>query len=141
MNGEAQQIPATNDKRGELTIFYIAHEDGLPNGYAENNRTKQVIRWKATGQHLSPEAKADLAAQVERKHCAARSRTRALPADSRNSLAEEVRINNSGVKETPYHKAKQIEATARAPAALMASPKAGSGTILAWVPLPIGAFA
>ena len=63
MNGEAQRIPAVNDKRGELTIFYVAHEDGVPNGYAENNRTKQVIRWKATGQHLSPEAKADLAAR------------------------------------------------------------------------------
>jgi hypothetical protein len=30
MNGEAQRIPATNDKRGELTIFYIAN--GVPNG-------------------------------------------------------------------------------------------------------------
>jgi putative DNA primase/helicase len=55
MNGEAQRIPATNDKRGELTIFYVAHGDGVPNGYAENNRTKQVIRWKAKGQHLSSE--------------------------------------------------------------------------------------
>jgi hypothetical protein len=36
-------------KRGELTIFYIAHEDGVPNGYAENNRTKEVVRRKATG--------------------------------------------------------------------------------------------
>ena len=67
MNGEAQRIPAVNDKRGELTIFYVAHADGVPNGYAENNRTKQVIRWKATGQHLSPEAKADLAAEAEQK--------------------------------------------------------------------------
>jgi putative DNA primase/helicase len=47
MNGESQRIAAVNDKRGELTIFYIAHEDGVPNGCAENNRTKQVIRWKA----------------------------------------------------------------------------------------------
>jgi phage/plasmid primase-like uncharacterized protein len=50
MNGEAQRIPAVSDKRGELTIFYVAHEDGVPNGYAENNRTKEVVRWKATGQ-------------------------------------------------------------------------------------------
>src|ERR1700680_4515934 len=70
MNGEAQRIPDVNDKRGELTIFYVAHGDGVPNGYAENNRTKHVIRWKATGQHLSPEAKADLAAQAEQKRYA-----------------------------------------------------------------------
>ena len=57
-------------KRGELTIFYVAHADGVPNSYAENNRTKQVIRWKATGQHLSPEAKTDLAVEAEQKHYA-----------------------------------------------------------------------
>jgi hypothetical protein len=34
------------------------------------NRTKHVIRWKATGQHLSPEAKADLVAQAEQKRYA-----------------------------------------------------------------------
>ena len=47
------------DKLGEFTIFFIAHEDGVPDGYAESNRTKQVIRWKAMGQHLSPEAKSE----------------------------------------------------------------------------------
>jgi hypothetical protein len=25
----------------------IGHLDGVPNGYAENNRTKEVKRWKA----------------------------------------------------------------------------------------------
>jgi antirestriction protein ArdC len=55
MNGERQRIRTENDKRGEQTIFYIGHLDGVPNGYAENNRTKEVRRWKARGQHLSEE--------------------------------------------------------------------------------------
>ena len=55
MNGERQRIRTENDKRGEQAIFYIGHLDGVPNGYAENNRTKQVRRWKARGQHLSEE--------------------------------------------------------------------------------------
>src|ERR1700686_1599105 len=88
MNGEAQRIPATNDKRGELTIFYVAHEDGVPNGYAENNRTKEVVRWKATGQHLSPEAKADLAAEAEQKRYARKQAER----DTAARLAEELHI-------------------------------------------------
>ena len=115
MNGEAQRIPAVNDKRGELTIFYVAHEDGVPNGYAENNRTKQVIRWKATGQHLSPEAKADLAAQVEQKRYARKQAERELYEATAARLGEELRINNSGVKQTQYHMAKRIEATPGAP--------------------------
>ena len=115
MNGEAQRIPAVNDKRGELTIFYIAHEDGVPNGYAENNRTKEVIRWKATGQYLSPEAKADFAAQAEQKRYARKQAERELYEATAARLAEELRINNSGVNQTAYHKAKQIEATPGAP--------------------------
>jgi len=111
MNGEAQRIPATNDKRGELTIFYVAHEDGVPNGYAENNRTKEVVRWKATGQHLSPEAKADLAAQAEQKRYARKQAERELYEATAKRLAEEQQLNISGVDPTEYHKAKQIEVT------------------------------
>jgi putative DNA primase/helicase len=115
MNGEAQRIAAVNDKRGELTIFYIAHEDGVPNGYAENNRTKQVIRWKATGQHLSPEGKADLAAQAEQKRYVRKQAEQELYEATAKRMIEELRINNSGVKQTAYHKTKQIEATPGAP--------------------------
>ena len=48
MNGEAQRITAHADRRGDRTIFYVAHVDGVPNGYAENNRNKETVRWKAT---------------------------------------------------------------------------------------------
>jgi putative DNA primase/helicase len=119
MYGEAQRIPAVNDKRGELTIFYVAHADGVPNGYAENNRTKQVIRWKATGQHLSPEAKAELAAQAEQTRYARKQAECEIYEATAARLGEELRINNSGVKETQYHKAKGIEATPGAPLLLL----------------------
>ena len=115
MNGEPQRIPAVNDKRGELTIFYVAHGDGVPNGYAENNRTKEVVRWKATGQHLSPEVKADLAAEAEQNRRARKQAEKELYEASAKRLAEELRINNSGVKETAYHQAKGIAATPGAP--------------------------
>ena len=114
MNGEAQRIPATNDKRGELTIFYVAHDDGVPNGYAENNRTKEVVRWKATGQHLSPEAKADLAAQAEQKRYARKQAEREMYVETAEWLFQEGLIN-SDLCETQYHKSKQIEATPGAP--------------------------
>jgi putative DNA primase/helicase len=88
----------------------------VPNGYAENNRTKQVIRWKATGQHLSPEAKADLAGQAEQKRYARKQAEKELYEATAKRMIEELRINNSGVKQTAYHKTKQIEATPGAPA-------------------------
>jgi putative DNA primase/helicase len=49
MNGEAQRIPAVNDKRGELTIFYVAHEDGVPNGYAETIGPSKSFAGKLRG--------------------------------------------------------------------------------------------
>ena len=66
MNGERQRIRAENDKRGEQAIFYIGHLDGVANGYAENNRTKEVRRWKARGQHLSQEQRSELLAEAEK---------------------------------------------------------------------------
>jgi putative DNA primase/helicase len=83
----------------------------VPNGYAENNRTKEVVRWKATGQHLSPEAKADLAAQAEQKRYARKQAERELYEATAKRLAEEQQLNISGVDPTEYHKAKQIEVT------------------------------
>ena len=67
MNGKPQRIRTENDKRGEQTIFYIGHLDGVANGYAENNRTKEVRRWKARGHGLSEEQKNELLAEAEKK--------------------------------------------------------------------------
>lgn len=87
----------------------------MPNGYAENNRTKEVVRWKAIGQHLSPEAKADLAAQADQKRFARKQAEQEMYEATAKRLAEELRINNSGVSETAYHKTKQIEPMPGAP--------------------------
>jgi putative DNA primase/helicase len=87
----------------------------VPNGYAENNRTKQAIRWKATGQHLSLEAKANLVAQAEQKRYARKQAERELYEATAKRLAEEDYFKFSGVSQTEYHKAKQIEATPGAP--------------------------
>jgi hypothetical protein len=45
-------------------VFYVSDAGGVPNDYAENNRTKEVVRWKARGQLLSQEAKAELLARM-----------------------------------------------------------------------------
>jgi RNA polymerase-interacting CarD/CdnL/TRCF family regulator len=64
---------------------------------------------------LSPEAKAALAAQADQNRYARKQTERKLYESTAQRLSEELRINNSGVKQTEYHKAKQIEATPGAP--------------------------
>ena len=115
MNGEPQRISAHDDKRGDRTIFYVAHMDGVPNGYAENNRTKEVVRWKARGQLLSQEAKAELLAQAEQKRYARRQAEQQMYEATSKRLSEELRGLGSSPETTEYHKAKQIDARLGAP--------------------------
>jgi hypothetical protein len=53
MDGKGHRLATDKDKRGGAANFYRAYLDGVPNGYAENTRTKEVKRWKARGQGLS----------------------------------------------------------------------------------------
>jgi len=115
MNGERQRIRAENDKRSEQTIFYIGHLDGVPNGYAENNRTKEVRRWKAQGQHLSEDQRSELLAEAEKKRFERRQAEEARFEATAIRLSTELRTLSSGVEKTAYHEAKGIEPLAGAP--------------------------
>jgi len=93
----------------EQTIFYIGHLDGVANGYAENNRTKEVRRWKARGQGLSEEQKNELLAEAEKKRCERRRQERERFEATADRLSGELRSLSSGVEKTAYHEAKGIE--------------------------------
>ena len=107
MNGEAQRIPAHDDKRGDRTIFYVAHVDGVPNGYAENNRTKEVVRWKAWGQLLSQEAKAGTAGGSRAEAIRAAQAEQQMYDATSKRLSEELRDLGHSSETTEYHKAKR----------------------------------
>jgi hypothetical protein len=47
MDGGPHWMTKLDDDRGEKSMFYIAHSDGRPAGYAKNNRTGEEQRWKA----------------------------------------------------------------------------------------------
>jgi len=109
MDGKPQRIRTESDKRGEQTIFYIGHLDGVANGYAENNRTKEVRRWKARGQGLSEEQKSELLAEAEKKRYERRRQERERFEATADRLSSELRSLPFGVEKTAYHEAKGIE--------------------------------
>jgi putative DNA primase/helicase len=115
MNGEPQRIRTENDKRGEQTIFYVGHLDGVANGYAENNRTKEVRRWKARGQGLSEQQKSELLAEAEKKRYERRQQERERFEATADRLSGELRSLPSGAEKTAYHEAKGIEPLPGAP--------------------------
>ena len=48
MDGRSHRMATLDDDRGEKSMFYVAHADGRPAGYAKNNRTGEEQRWKAS---------------------------------------------------------------------------------------------
>jgi putative DNA primase/helicase len=115
MDGKGHRLATEKDKRGEAAIFYRAYLDGVPNGYAENNRTKEVKRWKARGQSLSAEQRNELLADVERKRYERHRQEQERFEATANRLSGELRsLSLSGVQKTGYHEAKGIEPLAGA---------------------------
>lgn len=87
----------------------------MANGYAENNRTKEVRRWKAAGQQLSEEQKSALLVEAEKKRFERSQAEQARFDATAIRLSTELRSLPSGVNKTQYHKAKAIEPLPGAP--------------------------
>jgi putative DNA primase/helicase len=109
MDGKGHRLATEKDKRGEAAIFYRAYLDGVANGYAENNRTKEVRRWKARGQGLSEEQKSELLAEAEKRRYERRRQEPERFEATADRLSGELRSLPSGVQKTAYHETKGIE--------------------------------
>jgi conjugative relaxase-like TrwC/TraI family protein len=55
MDGRPHRMATLDDDRGEKSIFYVAHVDGRPAGYAKNNRSGEENRWKSSGVSMTRE--------------------------------------------------------------------------------------
>jgi phage/plasmid primase-like uncharacterized protein len=60
MDGRKHRIATVGDKAGKRAGFYVGFLDGHPAGYVQNNRTGEVVKWKAKGYEFSEEEKAAL---------------------------------------------------------------------------------
>jgi len=117
MDGKGHRLATEKDKRGEVAIFYRAYLDGVPNGYAENNRTKEVRRWKARGQVLSAERRSELLAEAEKKQYERdRQELERFEATATRLSANLRSLSFSGLQKTAYHDVKGIEPLPGAPA-------------------------
>src|SRR5271157_274527 len=62
MDGRTHRMATLDDDRGEKSLFYVAHSDGRPAGYAKNNRTGEEQRWKASAVTMTKEQFTTIAA-------------------------------------------------------------------------------
>ena len=91
MDGRKHRIETVGDKAGERAGFYVGHLDGHPAGYIQNNRTGEVLKWKAKGYSLSEEEKAtlqaDRAAKLQQREVAQKIQHNAVAGAVRELLA------------------------------------------------------
>jgi phage/plasmid primase-like uncharacterized protein len=99
----------TENQMSPSVVGECRYLDGVANGYAENNRTKEVRRWKARGQGLSEEQKNELLAEAEKKRYERRRQERERFEATAERLSDELQSLPSGVEKTAYHEAKGIE--------------------------------
>jgi len=65
MDGRSHRMATLDDDRGEKSLFYVAHSDGRPAGYAKNNRTGEEQRWKASAVTMTKEQFTAIAAPAK----------------------------------------------------------------------------
>ena len=91
MDGKKHRIETVGDKAGERAGFYVGHLDGHPAGYIQNNRTGEVLKWKAKGYSLSEQEKAtlqaDSAAKLQQREVAQKIQQNAVACAVRELLA------------------------------------------------------
>ena len=109
MDGKGHRMEADGDTRGEKSIFYVAHPDGVPNIYAKNNRTGEEARHSVRGRQFSPKDRERLRAQAAAKLAARAEEQQRQREASAERVRKEMMTTWSPVTEaTPYMRNKGI---------------------------------
>jgi antirestriction protein ArdC/phage/plasmid primase-like uncharacterized protein len=108
MDGRKHRIATVGDKAGKRAGFYVGFLDGHPAGYVQNNRTGEVVKWKAKGYVLSEEEKAtllaDQATKLQQRVAAQKAQQEVVASAVRDLLA----IAQPALAEHGYLQVKQV---------------------------------
>jgi antirestriction protein ArdC/phage/plasmid primase-like uncharacterized protein len=108
MDGRKHRIATVGDKAGKRAGFYVGFLDGHPAGYVQNNRTGELVKWKAKGYDLSEEEKAalqaDQAAKLQQRVATQKAQQEVVANAVRDLLA----IAPQALAEHGYLQAKQV---------------------------------
>jgi antirestriction protein ArdC/phage/plasmid primase-like uncharacterized protein len=107
MDGNKHRIETVGDKTGQRAGFYVGHLDGHPAGHIQNNRTGEVLKWKAKGYSLSDEEKvilqADCATKLQERKVAQQAQQNVVA----RAVCELLAVAPPAPADHPYLQAKQ----------------------------------
>ena len=81
LDGKIHRVPVEGGRPGNKDGAYCGYLDGVPNGWAMNHKTGDMLKWVANGHTLTDEGKAVLRADVE-------ARKRQVEAEREKGYAE-----------------------------------------------------
>lgn len=115
MDGEKHRIDLIGEQSGKHTGFYTGYLDGVPNGYAMNNKTGEEVRWKQKGYVCTSEDKKRLEALAEHKNATREKQTmdkqNKASERSQQVLKDYYKPATEATSQIPYLAAKGIQAT------------------------------
>ncbi len=112
MDGHIHRAAVEGGNAGARDGAYCAHADGVPNGWAKNHKSGELVKWICSGHSLTDEQRAALLAEVGKRRA---ERERKL-AESRQKAADRCldKLLSNTVKNAsddhPYLKAKGVRA-------------------------------
>lgn len=110
LDSKSHRLKTVDDKPNQSSIFYVAHNDGVPAGYIKNHRTGEEKKWFSKGYHISSEDyQAQKQALVEKKQAQLQER-KALQEEVAKELGAKMNQWPSKKIVTPYLAVKGLEA-------------------------------
>ncbi len=111
MDGRGHRMKVEGDKGREQSGFYVGFLDGLPAGFAKNNRTGVEEKWKSKGYTISAEEKAKMQAEAAAKKEARIKETEAQHENASARVTKEASDLQQAAKQTPYLTQKGLNPT------------------------------
>ena len=65
LDGSIHRVPVESGKPGAKDGAYCGYEDGRPNGWGQNYKTGEQVKWVATGHSLTEQEKEALQAEAQ----------------------------------------------------------------------------
>lgn len=111
MDGKIHRVPVEGGKAGAKDGAYMAHADGIPNGWAVNHKTGEQVKWVSNGHTLTDGQRAAMQVQAAQQQLERQKELEQKHEAACTRIFEKLAADNCRQAEVahPYLKAKGVK--------------------------------
>lgn len=110
MDGQIHRVPVENGKSGAKDGAYCGYADGKPNGWGQNYKTGEQVKWLSTGHVLTAEQKETLRNETAARLAERETERQAQQAKAKKRAYAKLMNASELSEEHPYLRDKGVEA-------------------------------